>query len=94
MQTKIKKAPECTGWFGKVGKKFGFKFASFNVFASLPLEAKGVSFSPRLSHATAVVAPVLQLQCPCPAKPQTCLALNQQMYHPIVDKTIYCPVLV
>ena len=51
-------------------KKFGFKFASFNLFAGLPLEAKGGSFIPKLSCAAAVVALALQLQCPCPADPQ------------------------
>ena len=77
-----------------LGKNVGFKFASSNLFASLPLEAEGGSFSSKLSHAAAIVAPVLQLQYPCQADLQACPAFAQQTFHPMVYKTIYCPVLV
>ena len=82
-----------------LGKKVGFKIASSTLFAGLPSEAKGGNFSPRLSAAAAAaaaaatVACVLQLQCTCLADPQACLALAQQICHPVEDKTIYCPVL-
>ena len=45
----------------KLGYNFGFKSTCSNLIAGLPLEAEGGSFSPRLSHAAAVVAPMLQL---------------------------------
>ena len=78
----------------QLGKNISFKFASLNLFAGFPLEAEGGSFSPRLSCASATVAPALQFQCPCPADPQACPALAKQMYHPMVEKTTYCPVLI
>ena len=77
-----------------MGKIVGFKYTSSNLFTGLPLEPKGGSFSPRLFHAAAVVALALQLKCPCPADPQAYLALAQQTWQPMVDKTTYCPVLV
>ena len=58
-------------------RNFGFKPACSDLFAGVPLEAEGGSFSPRLSHAAAVVTPALQLQCLCPANPQACPALAQ-----------------
>ena len=64
------------------------------MLAGLNLEAKGGSFSPRLFHAAGVVAPALQLQCPCPAGPQACPALAQQTGHPVENKTMYCAILV
>ena len=56
--------------------------------------AQGGSFNSRLSHAAAVVAPALQLQCPCPADPQACPALAQQTCHPVVGKAMYSLVLI
>ena len=91
---KIRKKSNLQVSFKNLGLNFEFKFASSNLFSGLPLEAKGCSFSPRLSHSAAVVAPALQLQCPCPPDPQACPALAQQMCHPLVDKTTYYPVLV
>ena len=78
----------------KLGKKFGSRFMSSNLFAGLPLEAEGGRFIPRLSHAAAVVTPVLQLQCSCPADPQACPDLSQQTCHPMVAKTMHRPVLI
>ena len=92
-QTKKEKSNLQVG-LENLGFEFGFKTTCSNLFAGLPLEAEGGSFSPRLSYAAAVVALALQLQCPCPADPQACPALAQQMCHPVVDKTTYCPVLV
>ena len=88
---KIKKKEKSNLHIGleKLDLNFGFKFTSSNLFAGLPREAEGGSFSPRLSHTAAVVATVLQLQCPCPADPQTCLDLDQQMCHPVVNKTTH-----
>ena len=77
-----------------MGKKVGLKSAFSNFCTGLTLEAEGGSFSLRLSYAAAVVAPALQLQCPCPAEPQVCPALAQKKCHLVVDKTIYCPVLI
>ena len=45
----------------KIRKDFGLKSACSNLCAGLSLEAEVGSFSPRLSHAAAIVAPVLQL---------------------------------
>ena len=78
----------------KLGKNFGFISACSNMFAGLPLEAEGSSFSPRLSRAAALVAPALQMQSLCPANPQACPELTHQVCHPVVDKTTYYPVLV
>ena len=63
------------------------------MFAGLPLKDEGSSFSPRFFYAAAI-APAQQLQCQCPADPQACPDLAQQMCHPVVEKAIYCPVLV
>ena len=72
----------------------GFKSARSNLFAGLPLEAEGGSFSPRLSSAAAVIAPVLKLQCLHLAEPQVCPTLAQQKCYSVLDKTTYCLVLV
>ena len=77
-------------WLGN----FGFKPACLDLFAGVPLEAKGGRFSPRLSYAAAVVTPALQLLCLCPANPQACLAPAQWMLHPVVGKDTCFPALI
>ena len=64
------------------------------MFEGLALEAEGGSFRPSLSHAAAIVALTLQLQCPYPADPQAYLAIAQQTCHTVLDKTISYPVLI
>ena len=64
-----------------------------DLFAGLPLEAEGGSFSPRLSHAADVVAPALQLPFPCPANPQACPDPGQRTCHPMLGKNTCCTAL-
>ena len=71
-----------------------FKYTCSDLFAGLPLEAEGGSFSPRLSSAVAIVAPVLQLPCPCPANLQACPTPAQRTCHPVVGKDMSFPALV
>ena len=52
-----------------LGGNFGLKF--LNLFSGLPLQAKSGSFSPRLSIANAIMGSTLQMQCQCPADPNT-----------------------
>ena len=47
-----------------------FKLKYMNLFAGLPLEAEGGSFSLRLSIAIAIVGSMLHIQCQCPADPK------------------------
>ena len=59
-----------------------------------PGEDDGQIPSCNMFHATAVVGPAMQMQCTCAADTQACPTLSKQMYHPVVGKDMYCPVLV
>ena len=75
-----------------LAENFRFILAFSNFFSGLPLEAEGGSFSLRLSLASIVTTFALQLWCP--ADPQACPTLAQQMCHPEVGQTVYYPVLI
>ena len=77
-----------------MGKNFGSLSACSILLIGLPLEAEGGSFSPRLSHAAAVVSPVLQIQSLCPADPQAWPILSQKVYYPVLGKDAIFPALV